>query len=74
MESIKHKNGEEGAERKHSKAMSKEYMDMIYAWSMRVCPVTSVDELPEGLEELNTITHHLAFRAFAMTGWTVWSR
>ena len=40
MKYIKHKTGEESSERKHSQAMSKEYMDMIYMWSKKVCPNT----------------------------------
>lgn len=74
MQSIKHKTGAEGSERKHSRAMSKEYMDMIYAWSKRVCPDTKWEKLPEDLATLTLVTEHLRFNAFSSTGFTVWSR
>lgn len=74
MTSIKHKTGADGAERRHSLAMSKPFMDKLYAWSMKMCPVTQMDTLPADLETLIMTTEHLRFRAYAATGWTVWSR
>jgi hypothetical protein len=75
MKSIKHKNGAEGGERHHSLAMSKQFMDKLFEWSMRVCPIEKVvGSLPEDLASLKLIAEHLRFRAFASTGWTVWSR
>lgn len=74
MVAIKHKTGADAPERHHSLAMSKEFMDMLFAWSWKVCPTSKVESLPEDMETLNLITEHLHFRAFASTGWTVWTR
>jgi hypothetical protein len=74
MTSIKHKEGAEGSERHHSLAMSKPFMDKLFEWSMRECPVTKVEALPNDLASVKLIGEHLRFRAFATTGWNVWSR
>jgi len=74
MKSIKHKHGAESGERQHSLAMSKQFMDKLFEWSMRVCPIKKVDSLPMDLDTLKLTAEHLHFRAFASTGWTVWSR
>ncbi|KAF7980054.1 hypothetical protein HWV62_39826 [Athelia sp. TMB] len=74
MKSIKHKDGAAGGEHHHSAAMSKQCMDKLYEWSIRACPFEKVDAVPEDLATRNLITAHLRFRAFASTGWTVWSR
>jgi len=74
MKSIKHKNGAEGGERNHSLAMSKTFMDKLFEWSTRTCPIEKVDSLPQDLATLKLTSEHLRFRAFASTGWTVWSR
>ncbi|KZP05164.1 hypothetical protein FIBSPDRAFT_766273 [Athelia psychrophila] len=75
VKSIKHKEGGvDGAERHHSAAMSKQYLDKLHDWSMRACPLKTLDAIPLDLATRNVISHHLRFRAFASTGWTVWSR
>lgn len=74
MQSIRHKTGAEDGERKHSRAMSKEYMDMIYTWSKKVCPNTEFETLPEDLATLALVTEHLRYNAFGLTGFTVWTR
>ncbi|KZP03242.1 hypothetical protein FIBSPDRAFT_1019175 [Athelia psychrophila] len=38
------------------------------------CPLKTLDAIPLDLATRNVISHHLHFRAFASTGWTVWSR
>lgn len=74
MTSIKHKTGAEEKERHHSLAMSQKYMDKLYEWSLRVCPWTKVEELPEDHETYTLMLEHFRFRAFGSTGFTVWTR
>lgn len=74
MKSIQHKTSADDTQRHHSLAMSLPFMRMLYAWSMSVCPVTKVTELPKDLASLTLVTEHLRFRAFASSGFTVWTR
>ncbi|KAI6035401.1 hypothetical protein F5J12DRAFT_924235 [Pisolithus orientalis] len=87
--SIRHKVSSEGAERKHSGAMKKEYMDKILAWSESFCPLDTplqyirlvtigYKALPSG-ESLNgkvklTVTQHLEHLAFSAVAFTLWMR
>ena len=73
MKSIKHKTCVEGSERKHSQVMLKEYMDMIYMWSKKVCLNTKFETLPDDLTTLILVTEHLRYNAFGSTEFTVWS-
>ncbi|KAI6000121.1 hypothetical protein F5J12DRAFT_951289 [Pisolithus orientalis] len=87
--SIRHKVSSEGAERKHSGAMKKEYMDKILAWSESFCPLDAPLQyiclatigykvLPLG-ESLNgkvklMVTQHLEHLAFSTVTFTLWTR
>ncbi|KAJ7192757.1 hypothetical protein GGX14DRAFT_528316 [Mycena pura] len=74
MRSIKNKCGADGGDRVHSLAMSKEYMEKMFAWSDSICaPATYFNPLPSPAESLER-TKHLMFKAFVSTGWTVWTR
>ena len=73
-EAVKNKCGAEGGDRKHSLAMSKEYMEKMFEWSESVCPGESYKAKPKSVEEQAQRTKHLQFKAFSSTGWTVWSR
>ena len=55
-------------------AMSKSLMDKLYLWSTQECPNTYFEHLPKDHMSLQSAAEHLRFRAFASTGWTVWSR
>ncbi|KAF8519784.1 hypothetical protein BU17DRAFT_47457 [Hysterangium stoloniferum] len=65
-------------ERQHSAAMSKEYMDRIMAWSDQECPKKMLASLTPCLSDFAKIrlkvTKHLFMRAFASSGWTLWTR
>ena len=74
VQSIKHKTGVEDSERKHSRVMLKEYMDMIYEWSKKVCPKTKFKKLPEDLATLTLVIEHLKYNALGSTRFTVWTR
>ncbi|KAJ7200612.1 hypothetical protein GGX14DRAFT_659990 [Mycena pura] len=74
MRSIKNKCGADGSDRVHSLAMSKEYMEKMFAWSDSICaPATYFNPLPSPAESLERMKH-LMFKAFVSTGWTVWTR
>lgn len=73
-EAVKHKCGAEGGDRKHSLAMSKDYMERLFAWSEKICPQESYQTEAKTLEEQALRTKHLQFRAFSSTAWTIWSR
>ncbi|KIK22932.1 hypothetical protein PISMIDRAFT_101590 [Pisolithus microcarpus 441] len=66
--SIRHKVSSDGAERTHSGAMKKEYMDRILAWSASQCPL----DIP--LHMKLTITRHLQHLACGATAFTLWTR
>ncbi|KAJ6496756.1 hypothetical protein DFH09DRAFT_1103549 [Mycena vulgaris] len=74
MESIKNKCGKDDGERKHSLAMTKEYMEKTFAWSDAVCPPASYSSPSTTVEERALKTKHLEYKAFASTAWTIWSR
>ncbi|KAF8510373.1 hypothetical protein BU17DRAFT_55462 [Hysterangium stoloniferum] len=65
-------------ERQHSAAMSKEYMDRIMAWSEQECPQevlsSIIPSLNHFVEVRLKVTKHLLMRAFASSGWTLWTR
>ena len=48
--------------------MSKEYMDMIYEWSKKVCPKAKFEKLLEDLATLTPVIEHLKYNAFGSTG------
>ncbi|KAJ7690479.1 hypothetical protein B0H17DRAFT_1134289 [Mycena rosella] len=74
MESIKNKCGKDDGERKHSLAMTEEFMERIFGWSDKVCPPSSYNSPSKTHEQKALKTKHLEFKAFASTAWTVWSR
>lgn len=81
LKAVKHKSGAEGGDRKHSLAMTKEYMETILKWSESQCPTEEIERLVQegqnrqlSVEERSLITKHLEYRTFASTAWTVWSR
>ncbi|KAI6039701.1 hypothetical protein EDC04DRAFT_2568118, partial [Pisolithus marmoratus] len=87
--SIRHKVSSEGAERTHSGAMKKEYMDKILTWSESQCLLDFPSEyirlammgfqaLPPG-ESLSknaklVVTRHLQHLACGATAFTLWTR
>ncbi|KAI6029265.1 hypothetical protein BKA83DRAFT_4046997 [Pisolithus microcarpus] len=68
--SIRHKVSSDGAERTHSGAMKKEYMDRILAWSASQCPL----DIPLHKSMKLTITWHLQHLACGATAFTLWTR
>ncbi|KAJ7435010.1 hypothetical protein B0H11DRAFT_1937995 [Mycena galericulata] len=74
MRAIKNKCGQDSGDRTHSLAMTKEYMEKMFAWSDTICPPATYFSAPQTREELTLRTKHLMFKAFSSTGWTIWSR
>ncbi|GBE83276.1 hypothetical protein SCP_0503240 [Sparassis crispa] len=74
LDAVNNKYGADGGERTHSAAMQYEYLDQVIKWSESVCPEISVHIPPVDVESRHVTTKHLLFRAFATTGWTIWSR
>jgi hypothetical protein len=74
MTAIKNKCGKDGGDRKHSLAMTEDFMAKMFAWSDEVCPASDYDKKSTTVEEQNLKTKHLAFKCFASTSWTIWSR
>ncbi|KAI5982051.1 hypothetical protein EDD15DRAFT_2181820 [Pisolithus albus] len=68
--SIRHKVSSDGAERTHSGAMKKEYMDRILTWSASQCPL----DVPFHKSMKLTITRHLQHLACGATAFTLWTR
>lgn len=69
LEAIKRKGGE--AERNHSRPMSIQIMEQVYAWSISVCPDSYA------VHDHGSLTfkqHHLRYRAFSAVGFTIWTR
>lgn len=73
LHAIKKKHGAEGV-RNHSGAMSLQYLQCIYNWSLRECPVTFPVAETLTLKDRALIHKHLAWRAFSSFGWTLWTR
>ncbi|KAF8589206.1 hypothetical protein K439DRAFT_1612926 [Ramaria rubella] len=76
--SVKNRKGAEGT-RSHSCAMTKEYMDSIMGWSNQQCPPETLRVLsnlqPSDYHQcLPIATKHHLMRAFAASGWTIWTR
>ncbi|KAF8583867.1 hypothetical protein K439DRAFT_1347615, partial [Ramaria rubella] len=76
--SVKNRQGAEGT-RSHSCAMTKEYMDSIMGWSNQQCPpetlrVLSNCQPSDYHQRLPIATKHYFMRAFAASGWTIWTR
>ncbi|KAJ7240555.1 hypothetical protein C8J57DRAFT_1478171 [Mycena rebaudengoi] len=74
MEAIKNKCGKDNGKRKHSLAMTKEFMEKMFHWSDTVCLPSSYQVPSTTVEEQVLKTKHLMFKVFASTAWTVWSR
>ncbi|KAJ7690427.1 hypothetical protein B0H14DRAFT_3175834 [Mycena olivaceomarginata] len=74
MAAIKNKCGKDGGDRKHSLAMTEEFMTRMFEWSDNVCPPSNYDKTSTTREEENLKTKHLAFKCFSSTSWTIWSR
>ncbi|KAJ7884117.1 hypothetical protein B0H14DRAFT_2339279, partial [Mycena olivaceomarginata] len=74
MGAIKDKCGKDGGDRKHSLAMTEEFMMRMFQWSDEVCPPSKYDTKSTTREEQSLKTKHLAFECFASTSWTIWSR
>jgi hypothetical protein len=63
------KDGE--GERKHSRALSIEDMEMIYRYSLQQCPEGFE---PKTQEEIELLARHLFYLAFAAFAFTIWTR
>ncbi|KAJ7742394.1 hypothetical protein B0H14DRAFT_2407147, partial [Mycena olivaceomarginata] len=74
MGAIKNQCGKDGGDCKHSLAMMEEFMMRMFQWSDEVCPPSKYDTKSTTREEQNLKTKHLAFKCFASTSWTIWSR
>ncbi|KAF8578165.1 hypothetical protein K439DRAFT_1621520 [Ramaria rubella] len=76
--SVKNRQGAEGTH-SHSCAMTKEYMDLIMGWSNQQCPPETLRLLSnlqssDYHQSLPVATKHYFMRAFAASGWTIWTR
>lgn len=71
---LKHKVKSDGRVRNHATAMTYPYMEMIMAWSERECPNEICCREPVSMEERTKVTKHLRLRAFASTGFTLFTR
>ncbi|KAK7016148.1 hypothetical protein R3P38DRAFT_3400390 [Favolaschia claudopus] len=58
MVAIKNKCGMDGGDRKHSLAMSEEFMSRMFAWSDETCPASRYEEKSSTVEEQNLKTKH----------------
>ncbi|KZT23167.1 hypothetical protein NEOLEDRAFT_1070129, partial [Neolentinus lepideus HHB14362 ss-1] len=74
MASIKHKDGIDGGDRKHSLAMTKGCVEQLYAWSTAMSPPEKVARLPEDGTRVYSQAVHLRFRARASLGFVIWTR
>ncbi|KAF8514460.1 hypothetical protein BU17DRAFT_68392 [Hysterangium stoloniferum] len=78
IDAIKRRDGNEGS-RSHSTAMTKQDMDKIIQWSNQLCPDSMLEELGklsqgEYWKELPFVVKHFMMRAFATSGFTLWTR
>jgi hypothetical protein len=78
IRAVKNRQGAEGT-RSHSCAMKKEYMDLIMEWSNKQCPPTTLRDVgclssEEYHRSLPKVTKHYFMCAFAVSGWTIWTR
>jgi hypothetical protein len=82
MEVLKNNEGAEGGSRNHASAMTIEDMQKVMAWSHKQCPDELISliysqvqtEATLDQDEVNLAQKHLALRAFATTGFTIWTR
>ncbi|KAG1828047.1 hypothetical protein DFJ58DRAFT_849262, partial [Suillus subalutaceus] len=82
MEVLKNNEGAEGGCRNHASAMTIEDMRKIMAWSYKQCPDELISliysqvqsGLPLDMDEVISAQKHLVIRAFATTGFTIWTR
>ncbi|KAG1723917.1 uncharacterized protein EDB91DRAFT_1063111 [Suillus paluster] len=87
LSSIKHKASAEGGDRTHSMAMMKDYMDWAFQWHQAACSLDialqMIQKVMNGarpsdicldLEMRTKLTRHLKQIAFALNGWTLWTR
>lgn len=57
--------------------MTKEYMDKVFNWCREQCPDACYTEAALQIMTMTDwikLTTNLEFRAFASTGWNLWSR
>ncbi|KAG1838125.1 hypothetical protein F4604DRAFT_1962174 [Suillus subluteus] len=81
MEVLKNNEGAEGGCRNHASAMTIEDMRKIMAWSYKQCPDELISliysqvqsGLPLDMDEVISAQKHLVIRAFATTGFTIWT-
>ncbi|KLO04825.1 hypothetical protein SCHPADRAFT_840175, partial [Schizopora paradoxa] len=71
---LKHKVKSDGRVRNHATAMTYPYMESIMAWSEKECPNEMSCRKPLLMEERTKVTKHLRLRAFASTGFTLFTR
>ncbi|KAH9830800.1 uncharacterized protein C8Q71DRAFT_842312 [Rhodofomes roseus] len=74
LKAIKNKANADGGERTHSVAMRYDYLKAIIEWSETECPPAEAMVTPRDVAHRTKVTTHLFFRAFASTGWTIWTR
>ncbi|KAH9910809.1 uncharacterized protein B0H18DRAFT_894363 [Fomitopsis serialis] len=74
LKAIKNKANADGGERTHSVAMRYDYLKAIIEWSETECPPAEAMVTPRDVVHRAKVTMHLFFRAFASTGWTIWTR
>ncbi|TFY52689.1 hypothetical protein EVJ58_g9871 [Rhodofomes roseus] len=74
LKAIKNKANTDGGERTHSVAMRYDYLKAIIEWSETECPPAEAMVTPRDVAHRTKVTTHLFFRAFASTGWTIWTR
>ncbi|GBE89856.1 hypothetical protein SCP_1701820 [Sparassis crispa] len=54
--------------------MRYEYLEQVMEWSERICQEMSMKTALKDVQSRTFTSKHLLFRAFAATGWTLWSR
>ncbi|KAG1775242.1 hypothetical protein EV702DRAFT_973569, partial [Suillus placidus] len=75
MEVLKNNEGAEGGNRNHASAMTIEDMRKIMAWSYKHLIYSRVQSgLPLDMDEVISAQKHLVIRAFATTGFTIWTQ
>ncbi|KAF8527497.1 hypothetical protein BU17DRAFT_81680 [Hysterangium stoloniferum] len=78
IDAIKRRDGNEGS-CSHSAAMTKQDMDRMVQWSNKLCPDSRLEELGklsqgEYWKQLPFAVKHFMMRAFATSGFTLWTR
>jgi hypothetical protein len=80
LDAIKTRDGVMG-EQMNSAAMSREYMDLIMAWSYLECPDICVENILQAIisgesniKDVAKVIKHLFMHCFLSSGWTLWTR